>query len=87
MNCPVCNKALETLDYENQEVDLCPKCGGIWFDKGELLAAVNNLINRNPVSLQTFNEARRNKPVDPDQFQKYIRKCPEQWVALNRIWK
>jgi len=76
MNCPVCNKALKTLEYEKQEVDLCPKCGGIWFDKGELLAALNNLTNRNPVSLQTFNEARRNKPVDSDQFQKFIRKCP-----------
>jgi len=76
MNCPACNNAMKTLDFEKQEVDLCPKCGGMWFDGSRFAAAINNLLNRNPVSLETFNEATRKKPVDADQFQQFVRKCP-----------
>jgi Zn-finger nucleic acid-binding protein len=33
IKCPVCNKSLKTITYENREVDVCQACGGIWFDK------------------------------------------------------
>jgi len=37
MNCPVDKEKLESLIYEDDvEVDQCPKCNGIWLDKGEL---------------------------------------------------
>jgi len=41
MNCPVCNKNLKTVNFENQEIDICQRCGGIWFDKGELEEVIN----------------------------------------------
>lgn len=40
MNCPKCEVGLlrELIEEPNTtiEVDKCPSCGGIWFDKGEL---------------------------------------------------
>jgi hypothetical protein len=39
MNCPNDNEALEKVLFHNVEVDYCPKCLGIWFDKDELRQA------------------------------------------------
>ena len=36
MNCPNDNEELERVLFHNVEVDYCPKCLGIWFDKDEL---------------------------------------------------
>lgn len=39
MNCPNDNEELEKVLFHNVEVDYCPKCLGIWFDKDELRLA------------------------------------------------
>ncbi|MCX6719705.1 MAG: zf-TFIIB domain-containing protein [Candidatus Staskawiczbacteria bacterium] len=39
MNCPNDNEQLENVLFHNVEVDYCPKCLGIWFDKNELKMA------------------------------------------------
>ena len=39
MQCPVCNVAFEVVDlgkYHFISVDVCPKCQGYWFEKGQL---------------------------------------------------
>jgi uncharacterized protein len=36
MNCPVCNVALTMADRQGVEIDYCPKCRGVWLDRGEL---------------------------------------------------
>jgi Zn-finger nucleic acid-binding protein len=36
MNCPVCNVDLVMSDKQGVEIDYCPKCRGIWLDRGEL---------------------------------------------------
>ena len=37
MNCPRCQVALATKNYEaDVAVDACPKCGGMWLERGEL---------------------------------------------------
>jgi Zn-finger nucleic acid-binding protein len=36
MNCPVCNVALKMSDRQGVEIDYCPKCRGVWLDRGEL---------------------------------------------------
>ena len=36
MNCPVCNIALLISERQGVEIDYCPKCRGIWLDRGEL---------------------------------------------------
>ncbi len=36
MNCPNCNVTLLVSDRQGIEIDYCPKCRGIWLDRGEL---------------------------------------------------
>lgn len=36
MDCPLCNLTLQMTDREGVEIDYCPKCRGIWLDRGEL---------------------------------------------------
>ena len=35
MICPKCKTDMETIEFENVEVDRCKNCNGIWFDVGE----------------------------------------------------
>ncbi|MFM9958915.1 MAG: zf-TFIIB domain-containing protein [Phycisphaerales bacterium] len=37
MNCPACaSVALQMTDRQGVEIDYCPKCRGVWLDRGEL---------------------------------------------------
>lgn len=39
MDCPKCRIELTTCEVESLELDLCPECGGTWFDQDELRKA------------------------------------------------
>ena len=36
MQCPVCNVDLVMSERSGVEIDYCPKCRGVWLDRGEL---------------------------------------------------
>jgi len=36
MNCPICNVTLQLAERQGVEIDFCPKCRGVWLDRGEL---------------------------------------------------
>ena len=36
MQCPVDNETLVMADRNGVEIDYCPKCRGVWLDRGEL---------------------------------------------------
>ena len=37
MKCPTCNEVdLVMADRQGVEIDYCPKCRGVWLDRGEL---------------------------------------------------
>lgn len=36
MQCPVCSVDLNMTDRQGVEIDYCPKCRGVWLDRGEL---------------------------------------------------
>ena len=36
MKCPNCNETLVMSDRNGIEIDYCPKCRGVWLDRGEL---------------------------------------------------
>ena len=37
--CVKCNSVLDRATFEGLEVDLCPRCGGLWLDRGEITRA------------------------------------------------
>lgn len=36
MKCPICTEDLKMADRQGIEIDYCPKCRGVWLDRGEL---------------------------------------------------
>ncbi len=36
MKCPIDNETLVMADRSGVEIDYCPKCRGVWLDRGEL---------------------------------------------------
>ena len=36
MKCPVDNETLVMAERSGVEIDYCPKCRGVWLDRGEL---------------------------------------------------
>ncbi len=36
LDCPKCDGKLVETVYEVIKIDVCNKCGGVWFDAGEL---------------------------------------------------
>lgn len=46
MQCPVDGETLVITDRSGVEIDYCPKCRGVWLDRGEL----DKIIDRTGVS-------------------------------------
>jgi Zn-finger nucleic acid-binding protein len=46
MNCPVCTTTqLTVTDRLGIEIDVCPKCRGVWLDRGELEKIVERSVD------------------------------------------
>ena len=60
MDCPVCkNVALVMADRQGIEIDYCPRCRGVWLDRGEL----DKLIERSNTGAR----------AEPSRDQQYAR--------------
>ncbi len=68
MNCPNCNETLVMADRQGVEIDYCPKCRGVWLDRGEL----DKIIERSAAYTQApdnddFNTQQPVPPPPPQQ--------------------
>lgn len=54
MLCPVCQADLLLSEKQGIEIDYCPKCRGIWLDRGEL----DKIIERSLMKEESF------RPID-----------------------
>jgi Zn-finger nucleic acid-binding protein len=59
MNCPVCVVELKISDRQGVEIDYCPKCRGVWLDRGEL----DKILDR-----ANSMETNRRRDDDDDDF-------------------
>jgi Zn-finger nucleic acid-binding protein len=50
MLCPICNVELLMAEKQGIEIDYCPKCRGVWLDRGEL----EKIIERSNAAMQSF---------------------------------
>lgn len=39
LTCVKCTSVLDRASFEGLDVDLCPRCGGLWLDRGEITRA------------------------------------------------
>lgn len=45
MQCPVCSQTLLMTDRQGVEIDYCPKCRGVWLDRGELEKIIDRSVS------------------------------------------
>jgi uncharacterized protein len=64
MNCPVCNIALTMTDRQGVEIDYCPKCRGVWLDRGEL----DKIIERAATESTTMRETEYQREHYPERY-------------------
>ncbi len=64
LSCPVCQKSLTQHVIEDVVVDECKRCGGIWFDDGELDALSPKHIEAIAKDEADFDEDLLACPVD-----------------------
>ncbi len=50
MHCPVDNETLVMADRNGVEIDYCPKCRGVWLDRGELDKIIDRAMGADPLA-------------------------------------
>ena len=62
MNCPVCpDQTLVISSREGVEIDHCPKCRGVWLDRGELDKIIDRTVVESTPS-RTYERDDRYQP-------------------------
>ncbi len=68
MTCPNCNETLVMTERQGIEIDYCPKCRGVWLDKGEL----DKIIDRSSTATQApIQTPPRPDTGQPSTYRKY----------------
>jgi Zn-finger nucleic acid-binding protein len=60
MNCPIDGTPLVMSDRAGVEIDYCPKCRGVWLDRGELDKIVERSL-RDEAPRQVSRPQRRDR--------------------------
>ena len=68
MKCPVDGRELLLTHREGIELDYCPECRGIWFDRGEL----DKVIERTNLQLDAAS-IHRDRSREREKSEKYER--------------
>ena len=72
MDCPIDGNELRIADRSGVEIDYCPKCRGVWLDRGEL----DKLIDRAGAYDDAFEYARSHAPAEKH----YPKKKPKNFL-------
>lgn len=76
MLCPVCNVDLMMSDRSGVEIDYCPKCRGVWLERGELDKIIERSI---PQKTQSTHQQDFHHKYHSDHH--YERKKKESWLG------
>ncbi|MEY4871888.1 MAG: hypothetical protein RLZZ563_1218 [Pseudomonadota bacterium] len=68
MKCPVDDETLVMADRNGIEIDYCPKCRGVWLDRGELDKIIERAGTAQPVAATP--------PPPPPQAAGYTQPAP-----------
>ena len=60
MDCPNCNVSLLIAEKQRVEIDYCPRCRGVWLDRGELDKIIEraSVIDRDDDDFDGFDRNR-----------------------------
>lgn len=60
MNCPSCKETLLMTERQSIEIDYCPKCRGVWLDKGELDKIIEKSLDQEALNQSQQNQSQQN---------------------------
>lgn len=71
LNCPVCSSEMHEVEKHGVNIDTCPKCRGVWLDRGELEKLGERLVGSArgsavPVVEDRHRDRDRNRSWDRD---------------------
>lgn len=86
MQCPVC-KDVHLLIAERLgiEIDYCPRCRGVWLDRGELDKLIERAVQEETAAMRSFRAAPprdRDWDWDEDRYREYRRKKKSWWREI-----
>ena len=67
MKCPLDGSELAMSERHGIEIDYCPKCRGVWLDRGELDKIIERATPDEPVARQAAGEPDRSRERDRDR--------------------
>jgi Zn-finger nucleic acid-binding protein len=67
MKCPNCDETLVMSDRNGVEIDYCPKCRGVWLDRGELDKIIERTQNH---SSSFYSDSDRRYNEDDHKYKK-----------------
>ena len=95
MRCPVCQRTLRAVRTRELEIDVCPGCGGSFFDRGEFKETLDRLLTggevpeaplelgHQPVALRQLGERQRPCPHCTTPMAKF-NYCYDSNIILDR---
>lgn len=78
LHCPTCDAALVQLDRSGIHIDACPRCRGIWLDRGELdrIVEEERRARETEIDADFIAEMRGRKPAPTDDERDRGRRRP-----------
>ena len=68
MQCPVDNETLVMTERQGVEIDYCPKCRGVWLDRGELDKIIERSVSEISPPPRERDRDRRGYDDDPGDY-------------------
>lgn len=81
MKCPNCNVDLVMTDRSGIEIDYCPKCRGIWLDRGELDKIIERSAEQHVPSRQPESYSGRDYYASKENDYRYKKKKKESFLG------
>jgi uncharacterized protein len=65
MKCPIDDTDLVMTERQGIEIDYCPKCRGVWLDRGELDKIIERSALSSPEQAREFDRSEYRRHDDP----------------------
>jgi uncharacterized protein len=90
MQCPIDGSELVMTDRQGVEIDYCPKCRGVWLDRGELDKIIEKTApaspQRSPQSDRGSESSSRYEPRRDDRSDHYDERPRKKKSMLGELF-
>jgi len=68
LQCPNCSTEMQLMQKNEVEIDYCPRCKGVWLDRGEIDKIANIQNKYEDTHYQKYHYGRRDYDNDDDDY-------------------